>query len=536
MKNRLRLAGIALCLLLATPHMVMAAKSEDSSSESNSGRSYSITVNDEDSSSEDDYGVIIDKDQETPKGKQGDKVDVTLTLTNLDDEEVTDVIVKAKTSAKSSSYPFEITKTNSYKKIKKIAGGASKEVVFSNRKIRSDAEVGYNQVDYTITYKKNGKTYKKTQSIYVNVEASESSDGGTVDNSSSEGTDNNSSSDGDSDYVGYIDDSSSSSDDSSDGDSESKGTTPRVIIEKFTTDPESVKAGETFKIVLQLRNTSKKTDVSNMMLTFQTPDASDSSSSSSSSAESSGDAFLPVNGSDTIFVDSIAKNSSQEVSIEMTAGADLTQGTYPVEIALKYEDSSANSFEESLHISVPVHQDARFETSTPTVSPSDIAVGDETNVTFEIYNLGKTKLYNVKVKTDDPSLEETSSFIGNIDTGGTGSVDMMVTGKEVSSGDGTCKLIISYEDQDGNESTYETSCNIYVSDELVDESDLESYDAEMDAEAESGQGISVLQWIGIGIGIIGVIIVIVLLIIRRKHKKEREWQDEILGSDGDELR
>ncbi len=474
--------------------------------------------------------IIIDKQIETPTGAAGDKVDVTIPLKNLSDSKLKNVIITAQMSSNVDEYPFQITKTNSYKKLGTIDPDETVEAAFTNRKIREEASAGYHEVKYKITYTRDGDAYEVERSIFILVKESEEEEEEPTPEEEPETGDDDlgdgSDAYDDGDYYSGTDVTDSSD---SDGDA-SKGTTPRVIIEKFTTDPETVNAGDTFKIILNLRNTSKLTAVSNMILTFQSPGSSDSSST----ADTSEDAFLPVNGSDTIFVESIGKDTTKEVSIEMTARSDLSQRTYPMEIALKYEDASANAYEESLNISVAVHQQARFELSSISVSPSTIEVGEESNLTFQIYNLGKTRLYNVSIAVDDPSIAEGQQFVGNIDTGGTGSVDMMVSGAEVSTGDGTCRLLVTYEDQDGNEATYETSCNLLVEEAAEFEDDLLADVDEYEEDIEN-DGHGIVFWAGIAVAV-AVVLLLIVWLIRRKRRKEREWADEILGSDGDELR
>ena len=42
--------------------------------------------------------------------------------------------------------------------------------------------------------------------------------------------------------------------------------TPRVIVTGYDTDPKEVHAGDTFTLTLHLKNTSQRTEVSNMLV------------------------------------------------------------------------------------------------------------------------------------------------------------------------------------------------------------------------------------------------------------------------------
>ena len=307
---------------------------------------------------------------------------------------------------------------------------------------------------------------------------------------------------------------------------EQKKGTPRVIVEGFTTKPEQVKAGETFELLLKVRNTSKKTGVGNMALTLQSPQGGEN--------ETAAEVFLPADGANTLYIEHIPKNSTKEVSVKMTSRSDLVQKPYPIEIQLKYEDDDANEFEGTLNISIPVLQKARFELSSVQVMPEAISVGEETNVTFEIYNLGKTKLYNVSARIEDASLVNGEAFVGNIEAGATGSVDMMVQGAAESSGDGTVKLLVSYEDQDGNQSIYETECIIFVSPAMDMDETMMFDDGIVEDEPEQGKG-RILIWAVAAIAVIAGVIAGGRVLVKRKRRKEEEWANELLGSDQDEL-
>ena len=114
-----------------------------------------------------------------------------------------------------------------------------------------------------------------------------------------------------------------------------------IPSEQFTTTPEEVYAGDTFKLTLNLKNTSKETAVSNMLFDIQgTQEGTDANNTYA--------AFLPTAGSSTIFVEKIAPNATKSISIELKSKADLAQKPYVVTVNMEYEDSKANSFTKEL--------------------------------------------------------------------------------------------------------------------------------------------------------------------------------------------
>ncbi|MCH1984326.1 hypothetical protein MCG98_17295 [Ruminococcus sp. OA3] len=506
--KKMKAAGLfMLCLLMVLPAVVWAEGTEQEGK------------------------ILIDRTADAPQCEAKKEAEVIVPFINQESADIMNVRVTLLQEENTSDYPFEITKTNVFETLDLVKQGNPDKVVFK-LKTREDVSSGYKKINFVFSYQmtvlEDGaevvRDMEASRYIYVRTIAKEEpveeppeEEPPVMD---PEGDDGGGVYDG----GGYTDGGGTPST-SEDEKDEKKGSTPRVIIEGFQTDPGAVNAGDTFRLTLKVRNTSKKTTVGNMVITLQTPQAGE--------GETAADAFLPADGSSTLYIESIPKNSSKEVSLEMTARTDLIQKPYPVEAAMKYEDESAQQFEEKASISIPVRQRARFELSRVTVMPEAISVGEETNVTFEIYNLGKTKLYNVSARIEDPSIANAEAFVGNLDAGATGTVDMMAMGAAESTGDGTVKLLVKYEDQDGNQETFESSCIVFVNPAMsMDEMPMD--DLGMEGMEEGQSSGHLMWWILGGAGAVAVIIVSVLL-VRRKHKKEKEWADEILGSDKDEL-
>lgn len=150
----------------------------------------------------------------------------------------------------------------------------------------------------------------------------------------------------------------------------------------FETNPEVVHAGDSFMLTLHLKNTSTATSVNNMLFEF---DAAVEGKDSETTYES----FLPTAGSNTIFVDKMAKNGTRDIQIEMEARSDLAQKPYAIDVNMSYEDEHVNAYTNKASVSIPVKQEARIDMSQPEVTPSSIDVGSEANVMFSIYNLGR---------------------------------------------------------------------------------------------------------------------------------------------------
>ncbi len=198
---------------------------------------------------------------------------------------------------------------------------------------------------------------------------------------------------------------------------------------------------------------------------------------------------------------------------------------------MKYDAGSMFDLTDTASVSIPINQESRFDISTPEVVPDSITVGSQSNVMFSIYNTGKTTLYNVQVKMYADSVEETTAFVGNLASGATGNVDVMVTGAAATMDDGTINVDISYEDNAGNVTTETRSVILYVTEENFEEFVSDDFMMDMgEGEVQAGPGkgriiaivvISLLAAAGVG--------AFVVVKIRKKKKEASLLADDLLS-------
>ncbi|SKB59912.1 hypothetical protein SAMN06296386_102388 [Lachnospiraceae bacterium] len=419
----------------------------------------------------------------TPVATHGEALYVVLPLVNMFEYNVHNVIVTPELSTSTDEFPFEIDATGFTQKIDTLVG--EKEQPDRNKRVqncvwtfrtRDNVKSGYYKLSYQVTYT-DPLNEVQTCTISTYVKTVGLPKYGTTD--------------------GY--------------EKDSKLSTPRVIVTGFKTEPAEVQAGEKFLLTLTMKNTSKRTAVDNMELDLTGIVAGKDEASSYA-------AFLPTSGANSFYVNSIPAGGETELSMEFTAKADLEQKPYVMDIKMNYEDDEANPYEGEANVSIPVHQPARFDTSSPTVEPSSINVGEQSDVMFSIYNTGKTKLYNVTVSMNDPSIDPCLAFVGAIDSGNTGNVDVMVTGVAPTEGDGTIPCVISYEDEAGNVTQTTKEINLFVTEYME-----EDYGFEGEEEEQEGMNPTVRNLIIAAAGIIALIVFLVVFFkIRKKRKKAKE--------------
>lgn len=263
-------------------------------------------------------------------------------------------------------------------------------------------------------------------------------------------------------------------------------------------------------------------------------------------ADSTYAAFLPTSGSNTEYISQIGKGATVDLSIEMTAKADLSQKPYQIDVSMEYEDEDYTAYTSTADVSIPILQEARFELSTPEILPASISVGNEANIMFSIYNVGKVTLYNAKVYFKDDTITGGETFLGKIEAGATGSVDALVTGAAASTEDDVVTIVVEYEDESGEKSTYEQEITLSVTDDSLMGGDMMhmddmAMDLEMDMEMEeidyeeegSGKTAVIITLIIIALAVL--ITVVILLVRRHKRKKDEEERvnllDEFEGED-----
>ena len=483
MKSLTTADGISACVTRAKKDMDEAVKPKDDDDDDDDPAPVNA-----------DHFLMVGGNWVTPVANAGQTVSIVLPVVNMGKTVVNDAVVTPVLSTDTAVWPFEITSSNYSQTIADLPGtdtGMSdmdrrREVTW-NLKTRSDVGSGYQKISFDIRYRDSeGNSQETTLDTYIQLN-------GTA-------------------GVG----------------ADGQASVPRVIVTGFETNPQDVHAGESFMLTLHLKNTSTATSVNNMI--FEIVAAVEGDDKDTTYA-----AFLPTAGSSTIFVDRIEKNGTKDIQIEMEAKADLTQKPYAVDVNMSYEDEHVNAYTNKTSVSIPVKQEARVDLSEPEVMPSSIEVGSEANIMFNIYNMGKTKLYNVQVKTESDTVSGGDAFIGNLDSGATGSADLYVTGQSATMDEGLIKLLVSYEDETGATTVIEKEVTLYVNEAMMD--DFMGDDSMMDDPMMGGEGekktgnyvMAVIALIAVA-GIAGAVV----YMKRKKKKEQMSLEEDLLDLDDDD--
>lgn len=226
---------------------------------------------------------------------------------------------------------------------------------------------------------------------------------------------------------------------------------PVILVEKSVVSTGTAKAGEDFDVTVTLKNTSKTKSVQNMVASITVPSAD----------------FELKNNSNTIFIDKLGAEKTTNLSLTFHVGKSTVDGNYPIEVALSYDDSKANTLSSAGTFVVTVEQPLNVKLTMPAIA-ADLTAGDTVPLSFQVMNLGRSTVYNVRCDvTGDGLVQTKTAFVGNMESGndGEGDSNIFVSPMEGENqyGKTTGTVTLTYEDAFGNEHSQEFTFDTSIS-------------------------------------------------------------------------
>lgn len=233
---------------------------------------------------------------------------------------------------------------------------------------------------------------------------------------------------------------------------------PVILVEKSVVSTGTAKAGEDFDVTVTLKNTSKTKSVQNMVASITVPSAD----------------FELKNNSNTIFIDKLGAEKTTDLSFTFHVGKSTVDGNYPIEVALSYDDSKANTLSSAGTFVVTVEQPLNVKLTMPAIA-ADLTVGDTVPLSFQVMNLGRSTVYNVRCDvTGDGLVQTKTAFVGNMESGndGEGDSNIFISPMEGENqyGKTTGTVTLTYEDAFGNEHSQEFTFDTSISKKQDDSS------------------------------------------------------------------
>lgn len=431
------------------------------------------------------YDFVLGEGQSTPDGVYPNVMNFSINLRNNSPATVYNVKASMILDPDSTKFPFEINDANYDRMFEKIAVDETVSLDYSFA-IREDTYTGYYPISMKIYYSDSSTGSELANyetKFYVRVHNKEKED----------------------EYEEF---------------NEHDRTKARLIIDGFTTNPETIVAGEAFELILNVKNASSSVPASDILMTVESEKASESP------------VFSTEAGSSSVSISSLGAGQSQEVRLRLSSRAGVDQRSYGLTFKAKYDSPEFKNAEETMTVDIPIRQIPRLNTGTFEIMPEAISVGEESNVMFGINNTGKVTLYNVMVKFEADSIQTTDTYVGNIKPGETGNVDCMVTGAAPTADEGKIKVTISYEDENGEVSKEQKEMNLFVSEPMPLEDDLMNEGMEDFPVEEPGfleKYSSVLLPVSLGaVAVLTMILVGIAVRSRKRRKEQEELEDDEL--------
>ncbi len=418
-----------------------------------------------------------------PKGDVGDRIHITLPIFNRTKSRIRNILVTPQISSTLDSFPFDVEALNYTVSVEDMSPGQTREVNYDFR-LAKKVTSGVKEVKFNVIYYNLQKyAYESaTLSAFITV------------------------------VNGYTPD-------KTDEDGNIIATTPKIILEGYTITPLNAEdqesgrlfAGEKFSIKLAILNTSSEEAVKNIQLTLS----------------NEGGVILPAdNGSNTVYIDRIGAGETVEKTLTFQSAPDAEAKAHSLVAKFNYESTKTlKAYEATETITLPISQRMRVRIDDPMVY-GDAMLEQSTPVSFSLYNMGKSTLYNCLVDVEGNGLKMEESFYGgNISSGNTMRADFNVIPSAAGQIEG--KVIITYEDVYGQQTVVEKPLTLNVLENFMPDEGMMGPDGEVfkpgmePVQPQGGLPTGLIIAIGAAV-LIGVIVLLVLLKRKRRRKQLEE--------------
>ncbi|MGI6358244.1 MAG: COG1361 S-layer family protein [Bacillota bacterium] len=275
---------------------------------------------------------------------------------------------------------------------------------------------------------------------------------------------------------------------------------PRLIIDRYDFGGREVRAGSQFALQLDLKNTSRNQTIRNLKVTVQSNDGT----------------FLPVDASNTLFIEEIKPQEVYPTALPMTTKPDAENKPYSLNITFEYEAKNGQAYNSQEVISISVLQPPRLVVGDP-VFYGQPMMYQMMPVNLEFYNLGKTMLHNLMIKAEGPfQIEGGNYFVGNFSPGMSDSFNFALTPTEPGSISGA--VVFSFEDSVGTPIEVRRTFDLNVMEPFVPD------EGHMGPPMPEPKKTNVLLYVGIGVAALLAVIGGVVFYLRRRKKRRFELQ------------
>lgn len=274
--------------------------------------------------------------------------------------------------------------------------------------------------------------------------------------------------------------------------------TPRVMVSDYSIKEGEVISGKEFTLTITLTNTAAKA-VKNIKLSISTENGE----------------LLPVKGAGTAYVDQIDADSEEKLTFKMVAAKGLEEKAYKLSLKTEYESSGGMGYTVDEAVFIPVSLEQRLSLTDFSLGGEfkDFELGETVEICAAVNNLGEGMLYNVTAKVQGDNLQEVESYIGNIESGKSDTVDVLTKASAISDSSGMENhIIISYEDKEGNVYEMEEKIGICITAPVY---------KNLEKVKENKSNVGVIKMIVKIVAILSMAVIVIWFLIRRKRRKQQ---------------
>jgi hypothetical protein len=232
---------------------------------------------------------------------------------------------------------------------------------------------------------------------------------------------------------------------------------PKVIVSCVSTDVEEIEPGSDVVITISLKNTSTEEALYNMKITY----------------ESVSGELIPSDASNSAYLAYLAAGGTTSLTCTMHVPKDLLSYNQKISVMMEYEDENAVSYSGSEVVFINIEQPLAFHADNP-VAPVSIESGTVGNISLNLFNTGKAYIYNVYCKLECRGfLDSGTYYVGNMEpeSSVTANLSPIAANRQYGVfGDSKAgkygpvsgKIIITYEDEAGNEYSEEVTVSTTI--------------------------------------------------------------------------
>ncbi len=238
---------------------------------------------------------------------------------------------------------------------------------------------------------------------------------------------------------------------------------PKLMVSEFRTSQEVIKSGEEFDFTFVVYNTHDDLAAKNIKITVTS------------------EMFSVTKGSNSFFLQEIKPGEDGEITINLKASAAAMTGSYPVNIQMEYEydgmptsEANAGGVEVTETKMILIKENLRVSVENLMVGSWNTPyVNQPTQLSFSVYNMGKSTLNNVyfTVEGDFAVANGSSYYYGSLQAGYPDYIEMDIM--PLKAGDAVGTLTIHMEDSNGDEVTYTSELTAFIMDMGGDDIGLE---------------------------------------------------------------